>query len=183
MGRPVFKRRSQTSSEASNCYSDIGYASRVDVGTAVPPSTDLEFSLRSHSSGVNPDSDISNSQASAAPAAAKKKCRGGRPALPSDVKKEAFKIRISAQERELIQVKADASGMSFSDFIRTAAGIADVKPAVPAINRLAYGELIRIGSNLNQLARVANSSGQVREAEILAAAIAELRLAAKGLLG
>ena len=54
---------------------------------------------------------------------------------------------------------------------------------VPRVDADAERQLRRIGVNLNQLARVANTSGQVERGADLDALVAELRRAIAGLRG
>jgi Bacterial mobilisation protein (MobC) len=70
--------------------------------------------------------------------------------------RKVFAIRLSPTERQKIEAKADLSGMKLSEYLRATALKQKIPPSVPTINREIYIELIRIGNNINQIARVAN---------------------------
>ena len=70
--------------------------------------------------------------------------------------RKVFAIRLSPIERQAIEVKADTAGMKLGEYLRTTALKKKIPPSVPKINREIYIELIRIGNNINQLAKVAN---------------------------
>jgi hypothetical protein len=70
--------------------------------------------------------------------------------------RKVFAIRLSPTERETIEAKSDTAGMKLGEYIRAAALKQKIPRSVPKINREIYIELIRIGNNINQLARVAN---------------------------
>ena len=75
---------------------------------------------------------------------------------PDRQKREIFSIRLSPTERQAIEAKADTAGMKLGEYIRATALKQKVPPSIPEINREIYVELIRIGNNINQIARVAN---------------------------
>ncbi len=70
--------------------------------------------------------------------------------------RKVFAIRLSPAERQIIETKSDTAGMKLGEYIRASALKQKIPRSVPKINREIYIELIRIGSNINQIAKVAN---------------------------
>lgn len=93
-----------------------------------------------------------------------KKRKIGRPRL-LEVERRAFSIRPGFNEREFekLEHRAESVGLDVSEFVRRLA-LNQQFHALPTINRQALAELSKIGSNVNQLARVANSTGEVSQA-------------------
>lgn len=92
-------------------------------------------------------------------------------------------IRIRAHEDEVLAIKrlADGAGLSMSEYIRRRATGHAVPANAVALGRIA-GDLGRIGGNINQLARAANTGKLNRLSEddrtalrILARRIKDLR--------
>lgn len=79
---------------------------------------------------------------------------------PDDRATSAFRIRLTAVEREQIEAKAAAAGVSLSQLIRSA--VLRYRMPAPPIVREAMAELHHIGVNLNQIARHANATGELR---------------------
>lgn len=75
---------------------------------------------------------------------------------PDRQKREIFSIRLSPTERQTIEAKADSAGIKLGEYIRATALKRKIPPSIPEINREIYIQLIRIGNNINQIARVAN---------------------------
>ena len=75
-------------------------------------------------------------------------------------------VFLSDAEQTHLDTQLDATGMTASAFIRSLIMGADLKPRPPEV----YAELLRliaaIGNNINQIARVANGTGRVRQTEI-----------------
>ena len=71
-------------------------------------------------------------------------------------KRKVFAIRLSPSERQRIEAQADLAGMKLGEYLRATALQQKIPRSVPTINREIYVELIRIGNNINQIARVAN---------------------------
>ena len=72
-------------------------------------------------------------------------------------KEARIHIRVTAREKELLQLKAQASGMSLGKF-HIAAGLNLKSTRVtPASDKSLYLELCRQGNNLNQLTRLQNT--------------------------
>ena len=104
------------------------------------------------------------------------KGRGGRPALPdSERRTHRIGVNVNEAERQVIEAKAEATGLSVGVYLRQAGTGARLSSR--ASDRL-YHELSRIGVNVNQMARMANATGQLPELEklqVLLAQILELR--------
>ncbi|WP_410054142.1 plasmid mobilization protein [Cupriavidus sp. BIC8F] len=81
----------------------------------------------------------------------------------ADVPKSGFRnvvaIRLSQGERTLVERRAAEVGLPMATFIRQAAlgVVVPARPEIPAVNREAYLELARVGSNLNQVAHHLNA--------------------------
>ncbi|WP_103028285.1 plasmid mobilization protein [Salinibacter altiplanensis] len=93
--------------------------------------------------------------------------KGGRPKKPEEERRSlTHGLRLSPNEKEELEARADRAGLSLSEYLRRKAlG----KPVKTKVDGKALKELNRIGVNLNQLARAANRGdiligGQVREA-------------------
>ncbi|MBR0832021.1 MobC family plasmid mobilization relaxosome protein [Bradyrhizobium manausense] len=99
---------------------------------------------------------------------------------------EALRIRLSAEERDAVDAAAEAAGVGVCTFARVLVVNAVGKtptpaprprrtPSEPARNLAkVIGEIARIGNNLNQLARAANTGFDLDPA-IVTEATAELR--------
>ena len=86
-----------------------------------------------------------------------------RPRITDPLKKsEAFRVRLTVEERATIEAKADKVGLSVSDYVRRCA-LSRKLPQPPAhgIDFEAKQELRRIGVNLNQITKAMNARGQV----------------------
>jgi len=77
-------------------------------------------------------------------------------------------VRCTEEERRLIDGQAERLGLHAASYLRALAlGAPGPRtPRRPSINdktyAQAYAQLQRLGNNLNQLARVANTTGQIR---------------------
>jgi hypothetical protein len=96
--------------------------------------------------------------------------------------RRGFSIRLLPDEHAAIEQKARAAGMSFASYMRACA-LGDAGPRArrsPTLNAelLAYAvaALNKVGSNLNQIARILNAAQAVGAAECLAV-LAEARAA------
>ena len=103
--------------------------------------------------------------------------RGGRPRKP-DLDKRGLIVaaRVSPDERAAIEERAAASNRELSDFLREQALTGKV--LVRAFNTLSAidrHDLARIGSNLNQIARVLNTTGETYRARNIESLLDELR--------
>ncbi len=77
----------------------------------------------------------------------------GRPTLPSeDIRQYVIGVRVNLKERTLLARKAQMLNLSLSQCLRELSIKKNINHlVVPAINRQAYAELAKLGSNLNQL--------------------------------
>lgn len=77
-----------------------------------------------------------------------------------------LKIRLTLEEREAVQIAAADAGLTVSDYVRTR--LAHQRVRQTAAERDTVRHLARIGSNLNQIARWANTrANQIEALEIL----------------
>ncbi len=91
-------------------------------------------------------------------------------------------VRVTADQRRKIRERADECGLPVSTFVRKVA-MGSIPRARPRrLEKKAVYHLGRIGNNLNQLARVANASGQVSEERHLRVITEELLAAIRRLL-
>jgi hypothetical protein len=88
-------------------------------------------------------------------------------ALSNDLSRR-IEIRATPEQFEQIHSKANAAGLTVSDYLRQvgATGSVVINHQDEQINELNY-QLIRIGTNLNQLAKLANSKGEIITRKIL----------------
>ena len=76
-------------------------------------------------------------------------------------RRKNFPLRLSTTERAALEEKAKEAGLKLSAYLREAGlnkTIQNPKKFIPQINRAVYVELGRIGININQLAKAANTS-------------------------
>lgn len=98
--------------------------------------------------------------------------RGGRPLLPADERRtRRVTVSLRAEEHRLLSQRAREAGLPLSVYIREAS--LDAQLSLLA-NRAAYRELSRVGVNLNQLARWANTYRRLPELRKLHAVLDEL---------
>ena len=98
--------------------------------------------------------------------------KGGRPALPdSERRTHRIGVNLNDAEREIIEAKAEAAGLSVGVYLRQAGVGARLSSRV---NDRVYHGLSRIGVNVNQMARVANATGRLPELEKLQALLAQI---------
>ena len=96
--------------------------------------------------------------------------KGGRPPLPDDERRN-HRVEFWLNDAEFADLiyLCEQSGMSKGELVRS---LIFKKPIrwmkIPAINRQAYAELGRIGANVNQLSRSANTYGYSDQAGELA---------------
>lgn len=98
--------------------------------------------------------------------------RGGRPALPAGARRtRQVTVSLRAEEHRVLSQRARDAGRPLSVYIREVALGAQLAPLA---NRAAYRELSRVGTNLNQLARWANTFRQFPELRKLHTVLDEL---------
>lgn len=92
-------------------------------------------------------------------------------------------LRLTAGERAVIRARAHAAGLSVSAFMRRSALGQRVRARSGQVRRDTVYQLSKVGNNLNQLARVANTARQVRSEERLEEVLEELRAVLDELTG
>jgi hypothetical protein len=119
--------------------------------------------------------------APASPAASRGAPWRGRRRVP-DPKDKFVAVRCTAGQHATWTAAAAQAGTNVGDYLRT---LADGSPSPRAVRRppvereaLArmLGEVGKIGSNVNQLARIANTSGDMPEPDTLADIAADIRV-------
>jgi uncharacterized protein (DUF1778 family) len=103
--------------------------------------------------------------------------KGGRPRkTETDRRGEHLRVRVRPDELAAIEQRAAACNMALSDFVREQAlsGAVLVRQfnTLSAVDR---HDLARIGSNLNQIARACNATGDTARARNIHAHLEELR--------
>ena len=91
--------------------------------------------------------------------------------MASRAGKKQLKVWLDLADHQAVQTHAEAAGLTISDYIRTRCAKAPAKrtrrrPEVKELHRLT-GHLGMIGSNVNQLARIANQTGRFPEEDQL----------------
>lgn len=109
----------------------------------------------------------------------KKRGRGRKPTPQAEKRQHAVTCRLT--DAEQAHVDGLRGAITRGEWIRRSA-LSAVPNIVPALNREAWLELSRVGSNLNQIARVLNSDPVIAPAtiEALAQSLKEFRLALIG---
>lgn len=111
--------------------------------------------------------------------------RGGRPPLPDDQRRN-HRVEFWLNDAEFADLSylCEQSGMTKGEMVRA---LILKKPIqwmkTPAINRQAYAELGRIGSNVNQAAKLANRYGSEPDTKAFAELYALLHSVRLDLLG
>jgi hypothetical protein len=86
--------------------------------------------------------------------------RGGRPRLPPAARRRVqVNVWLTAAEEAILEERARATGLALSVYVRTAALAIRTAPLseIPRSNLAVVSQLQRLGNNLNQLTRLANS--------------------------
>jgi hypothetical protein len=94
---------------------------------------------------------------------------------PPPRRDERVTVRLTAEERRLLERRAGDCGRTVSTFMREAALGSVPRRSAGAAGRETRYHLGRIGNNLNQLAHKANSTGRLTAERELLATVAELR--------
>ena len=90
---------------------------------------------------------------------------GGRPRNKGGAPQKKFRrasgirVRLNAKERFLIESKAHGAGIRISDWVRAAALKAKVVARISAEDRIVLHQLAGMANNLNQLTKLAHTSG------------------------
>ena len=98
--------------------------------------------------------------------ATRKSKYGRKSMLPELRRSYQFKIGFTQFEYEKLFEMAERAGLPECELIRKFALNQDIK-TVSQINRQAYSELAKLASNLNQLARVANTNGIIESTSLI----------------
>jgi hypothetical protein len=112
--------------------------------------------------------------------------RGGRPALPAGERRSVAlpRVRVTPSELEAVRTRAAQLGLPVAELIRGAVLDRHARPAVPQVNREAWGRLGPLAANLNQWVKAIHegrASGAPRRLlEELRAAVSDLRRALLG---
>lgn len=87
-----------------------------------------------------------------------------------------MKFRVTLTEAAHIQARASQASMTLSDFMREAASGAPVRRARdPALDAPTLHRLALLGSNMNQIARVLNTTGETERVADLDGLVAGVR--------
>lgn len=118
------------------------------------------------------------------PSPPSKRKAGRKPLLDIERRQVKWHGCYTPAEAKAIKAKALAAGLSASDYIRHAVLNRELK-TVPAVNKITYDELLKIGINLNQCCKLMHIGKRDDEAlktsmQALIAKLAEIR---KELLG
>lgn len=98
---------------------------------------------------------------------AAKKSRYGRPQLLKSERRDfKFKIGFNLCEYKKITNRAESAGLSEVELIRQTSLNQQIA-AVPQVNKIAYGELAKLASNIKQIRFIAAETGQMPTSELL----------------
>ena len=75
-------------------------------------------------------------------------------------------LRLNEQEHEHLKQQAALSGFPMEQFLRSLVANEKMRPRPPNEYAEIRRQLAAIGNNINQIAKVANSCGNVRQADI-----------------
>ncbi len=89
------------------------------------------------------------------------------PAPKPDEEKRGVRVSVYMAPAELASLDQRRGGMERSEWLRRAGLGKRLAPAIPAVNREAWGALARTSANLNQIARAMNAAGQIRDADLV----------------
>ncbi|MFT8247181.1 plasmid mobilization protein [Roseomonas sp. BN140053] len=100
----------------------------------------------------------------------------GRPRTDGQRRNGLLRVRVTPAEASEIEARASAAGLSLSEFLRQSARAVRL-PAVrkAAFDPVALHHLALLGSNVNQIARVLNTTGDTSRAEGLDELAADIR--------
>lgn len=102
--------------------------------------------------------------------------RGGRPRAAGVRRDQLLQIRATPDEAAAIDAKASAAGLTLSDYMRQAAMNALLRRVSrAALDPVTIHHLALLGSNVNQIARVLNVSGDIERAARMDELAGEIR--------
>lgn len=109
--------------------------------------------------------------------APKKRPSGGRPRkTPVSLRDQWLRARVRPDELHRIEQMARDAGKSLSDYVRDAVLTARIViKRYRRVEPIVLNELSRIGNNLNQIARICNTTGESRRAQHIEDYLDELR--------
>ena len=84
--------------------------------------------------------------------------------LQNRIRKVTF--RVTPLEKEHLKTEAGKAGLPVEPFLRRLVLDVDLQPRPPAELTEILKQLSAVGNNINQIARVANSSGKISQADI-----------------
>ena len=91
--------------------------------------------------------------------------RRGRPRAAGVRRSQLVKVRVTPDEAAALEARARTAGLNLSDFIRQAASGAPIRSARrAALDPITIHHLALLGSNVNQIARVLNATGDIERA-------------------
>jgi hypothetical protein len=104
--------------------------------------------------------------------------KGGRPRkLDLDKRTKLIAARVRPDELAAIEGRAAASNLPLSEFVRELALSGEIiVRAFRTLSAIDRHDLARIGSNLNQIARICNTTGDAYRAKNIEALLDELRV-------
>jgi len=89
----------------------------------------------------------------------------GRPKKPSTEDRKRRSIRFSDEEWERVGELADRANTTKSNYVRSTIFNYDLRSV---IDKKSLFELAKIGTNVNQIAKVANSTGEIKQEDLKA---------------
>ncbi len=104
--------------------------------------------------------------------------RGPKPKLDSEKRMHQANCRLT--DEEWLELNQRRGALAPAEALRILALSRTLPRAIPEINLLAYQELAKTASNLNQLSRRANQGDQIENMAELGAILAQLRAALLG---
>ncbi len=113
------------------------------------------------------------------------KRRGGRPRkAPAELRSKRLNVRFTEAEYAELCEKAAAANLTPTDYAHAELIGADMPKFVPLVNREIYAKLVPLTTNLNQLAKMGQSGGNVVvDLKALKAIYAEVVSLRKSLIG
>ncbi len=89
------------------------------------------------------------------------------PAPKPDEEKRSVRVSVYFTPTELAELDLRRGGMERSEWLRRAGLGKRLPPAVPEVNMVEWAKLARVAGNLNQITWEMNSTGQIRDADLV----------------
>lgn len=83
-------------------------------------------------------------------------------------KDRRVEFKLTSKEFEHLKKQASVSGMTISELLRAAIRGQEIRPILPEIKAEMLRQMSAMGNNINQIAKVANSTHFVRSEDIAA---------------